>query len=46
MYYMLFVNDEQEGRSTELPDLNVEIVPDLNVHEFALTQNAPNDGDI
>jgi hypothetical protein len=39
MYYMLFGNDK-EGR--ELPDLNAEVVPDENVQEFALSQNAPN----
>jgi hypothetical protein len=40
---LLFGNDEHEGRSTQLPDLNAEIVLHLNVHEFALIQNAPND---
>jgi hypothetical protein len=40
---LIFGNDEHEGRSTQLPDLNAEIVLDLNVHEFALIQNAPND---
>jgi hypothetical protein len=43
IYYMLFGNDK-EGR--ELPDLNAEVVPDENVQEFALSQNAPNDDDI
>jgi hypothetical protein len=45
-YYMLFGDDEQQPRPTSLPDLNAELVPDLNVQEFALSQNAPHDGDV
>jgi hypothetical protein len=45
-YYMLFGDDEQQPRPTSLPDLNAELVPDLNVHEFSVSQNAPHGDDV
>jgi hypothetical protein len=41
IYYMLFGDDVQQPRPTAVPDLNDEVLPDLNVQEFALSQNAP-----
>jgi hypothetical protein len=42
IYYMLF-GDEQ--RTSEIPDLNVEVFPGLNVQEFPISQNAPSADD-
>jgi hypothetical protein len=38
---MLFGDDKQQRSTRELPYLNAEVVPDMNVQEFALRQNAP-----
>jgi hypothetical protein len=44
-HYMIFGDDEEQRRTRELPDLNAEVVPDMNVQEFALSQNAPHEDD-
>jgi hypothetical protein len=39
-YYLLFGNDQQT-RSTEIPDLNFASIPDLHLQEIPMSQNAP-----
>jgi hypothetical protein len=39
-YYLLFGNDQQT-RSTEIPDLNVASITDLHLQEIPMSQNAP-----
>jgi hypothetical protein len=42
-YYLLFGDDQQRS---EIPDLNTQVIPDLNLEEFPISQNAPNGDEI
>jgi hypothetical protein len=39
LYYLIFGDSQQQ--QSEIPDLNADLVPDLNAEELPLTQNAP-----